>query len=122
SDPAESADDENRGPSVRESVSERGEASGEIADDADGFAQRGAIGDPAAGEFGETREAVRDAFDDAERVGGRADSREECREDAGRMAVAASWPQSEKRLARPMPRTPRVSQRFEGGDEFAALV
>src|SRR5271163_1302849 len=34
---------------------------------------------------------------------------------AGRIAVAASWPQSENRLARPMPRTPRVSQGF-GGD------
>src|SRR5271154_6110920 len=36
---------------------------------------------------------------------------------AGRIAVAASCPQSEKRLARPIPRTPRVSHRFEGGDE-----
>src|ERR1700690_2598582 len=33
---------------------------------------------------------------------------------AGSREVAASWPQSEKRMARPMPRTPRVSQR-EGG-------
>src|ERR1700688_3181864 len=33
---------------------------------------------------------------------------------AGRIAVAASWPQSENRLARPMPRTPRVSQRCGG--------
>src|SRR5208282_1768808 len=31
---------------------------------------------------------------------------------AGSIAVAASCPQSEKRLARPIPRTPRVSQRF----------
>src|SRR5271155_1181309 len=35
---------------------------------------------------------------------------------AGRIAVPASCPQSEKRLARPMPRTPRVSQRFDGED------
>src|SRR5271169_1579824 len=34
---------------------------------------------------------------------------------AGRREVAASWPQSEKRLARPMPRTPRVSQREDEG-------
>src|SRR5271156_543616 len=34
---------------------------------------------------------------------------------AGRIAVAASWPQSENKLARPMPSTPRVSQSF-GGD------
>ncbi len=34
---------------------------------------------------------------------------------AGKIAVAASCPQSEKRLASPMPSTPRVSQRFEGG-------
>src|ERR1700678_4436097 len=38
---------------------------------------------------------------------------------AGRIAVAASCPQSENRLARPMPRTPRVSQRFAGADELA---
>src|SRR6202050_1900047 len=38
---------------------------------------------------------------------------------AGRIAVAASCAQSEKRLARPMPRTPRVSQRFEGAREGA---
>src|SRR6202034_61046 len=34
---------------------------------------------------------------------------------AGRIEVAASCPQSENRLARPMPNTPRVSQCF--GDE-----
>src|SRR5271167_525120 len=34
---------------------------------------------------------------------------------AGKIAVAASWPQSEKRLASPMPRTPRVSQRLDSG-------
>src|SRR5580658_8141576 len=34
---------------------------------------------------------------------------------AGRIAVAASWPQSEKRLASPMPSTPRVSQLLGGG-------
>src|SRR5580658_7710405 len=34
---------------------------------------------------------------------------------AGRIAVAASWPQSENKLARPMPKTPRVSQRCGGG-------
>src|ERR1700678_1876487 len=34
---------------------------------------------------------------------------------AGRIAVAASWPQSENRLAMPMPSTPRVSQRCGGG-------
>src|SRR5271154_3170344 len=36
---------------------------------------------------------------------------------AGRIAVAASWPQSENKLARPMPQTPFVSQRFEFGAE-----
>src|ERR1700732_4133358 len=39
---------------------------------------------------------------------------------AGRIEVAASWPQSEKRLASPIPITPRVSQRF-GEDEEGAL-
>src|SRR5271163_4699530 len=33
---------------------------------------------------------------------------------AGRIAVAASWPQSENKLARPMPKTPRLSQGFGG--------
>src|ERR1700735_5884593 len=36
---------------------------------------------------------------------------------AGRIAVAASCPQSENRLARPIPSTPRVSQRFWGREE-----
>src|SRR5277367_5478528 len=40
---------------------------------------------------------------------------------AGRIAVAASCPQSEKRLASPMPSTPRVSHRFCGGVDSAAL-
>src|ERR1700734_437992 len=39
---------------------------------------------------------------------------------AGRIEVAASCPQSEKRLASPIPITPRVSQRF-GEDEEVAL-
>jgi hypothetical protein len=39
----------------------------------------------------------------------------------GRMAVAASCPQSEKRLARPMPRTPRDIQDLAGGAELAAV-
>src|SRR5580704_2177588 len=38
---------------------------------------------------------------------------------AGRIAVAASWPQSENRLARPIPSTPRVSQCFEDEDGLA---
>src|ERR1035441_4127027 len=33
---------------------------------------------------------------------------------AGRIDVAASCDQSENRLVRPIPRTPRVSQRFDG--------
>src|ERR1700736_3356816 len=44
---------------------------------------------------------------------------------AGRIEVAASCPHSENRLARPMPSTPRVNQRFEGCDgdaETAALI
>src|SRR5580700_6861200 len=38
---------------------------------------------------------------------------------AGRIEVAASWPQSEKRLASPIPITPGVSQRFGKGDKGA---
>src|SRR5271168_1035833 len=38
---------------------------------------------------------------------------------AGRIEVAASCPQSLNKLARPMPQTPLVSQRFEGGVEEA---
>src|SRR5580704_9436443 len=39
---------------------------------------------------------------------------------AGRIEVAASCPQSENKLAKPMPKTPRVSQRF-GEDHTLAL-
>src|SRR5271170_2250318 len=41
---------------------------------------------------------------------------------AGRIAVPASCPQSEKRLARPMPSTPRVSQRFDDEDGAAGSL
>src|ERR1700728_1126051 len=37
---------------------------------------------------------------------------------AGRIEVAASCPQSENRLAKPMPSTPRVSHRFGDEDGF----
>src|SRR5215469_7395655 len=41
---------------------------------------------------------------------------------AGRIDVAASCPQSEKRLARPTPSTPRVSQRFCAGDAMTCSL
>src|SRR3984957_8137481 len=42
---------------------------------------------------------------------------------AGRIAVAVSCPQSENKLPRPSPRTPRVSQRLEvlGDEDESAL-
>src|SRR5579864_2491029 len=40
---------------------------------------------------------------------------------AGRIDVAASCPQSDNRLARPMPSTPRVSHRFDESSESAIL-
>ena len=41
---------------------------------------------------------------------------------AGRIEVAASCPQSEKRLASPMPNTPRVTQLFEELDTLAGSL
>src|ERR1700683_4680988 len=41
---------------------------------------------------------------------------------AGRIDVAASCPQSEKRLARPMPSTPRVSQLLPGRSDAIVSI
>ena len=74
--PSQCAQQQHNGPSLREGVTERRETCCKIPDDAGRLAQYWAVGDPAAGELRETRKAVGNAFDHAERNRRRAQARE----------------------------------------------